>query len=198
MRVLIACEKSGIVREAFARRGHDAWSCDLLPTEIPGQHIQGDVRDVLHEPWDQIIAHPDCSYITNSGVQWLMAKDDGGPVLKGARRWAAMWEACEFFRLFINHPCPRIAIENPIPQKYALAWIGKRYSQLVQPYMFGEPESKATCLWLKNLPPLQPTIIIPKSERRQSCWKMGPSETRKADRSRTFQGVANAFAETWG
>ena len=135
VKVLIACESSGIVRDAFAAQGHNAWSCDLLPTERPGQHIQGDVRPVLRNRWDLVIAHPTCTYITNSGVRWLT--NDAG-------RWLKLWDSCEFFRECLNANADMIAVENPIPHKYALRWIGEKYTQIIQPWQFGHGETKAT------------------------------------------------------
>jgi len=155
MRVLIACEYSAIVRDAFAARGHYTWSCDILPTEgDPRRHYQGDIFEFLKmEPlWDLMIAHPPCTYMTNSGVSWLH---------KDSTRWAKLDDAAAFFRLLLNAPIPRIAIENPIMHKYAKERIGgTKQSQVIQPWMFGHMEQKATCLWLKNLPLLQPTFFL--------------------------------------
>ena len=189
MRVLVACEFSGIVRDAFSALGHDAMSCDLLPTERPGKHYQGDVRGVLGDSWDLIIAHPECTYITNAGVRWLD---------RDIKRWKQMWDACQFFRIFLDHPCPRVVVENPIPHKYASAWIGQRHSQLIQPNQFGEPLRKATCLWLKGVPMLAPTKLIPRDECRQECWLESPGPERKKNRSRTYPGIAAAMASQWG
>jgi len=124
MKVLIACEFSGIVRDAFAKKGHDAWSCDLLPTEIPGNHIQGDVCDILDDGWDMMIAHPPCTYLANSGVRWLHERPE---------RWEKLKEAADFFRTLLNAPIERICIENPIPHKYAIYLIGRKYDQIIQP-----------------------------------------------------------------
>lgn len=200
MLVLVACEFSGVVRDAFAARGHDAWSCDLIPALTPGKHYEGDVRKILDRPWDLIIAHPDCTYLTNAGVRWLDNPKPGRTpkpgVVTGPARWRKMWEACEFFRLFVNHPCPRICIENPIPHKYALRWIGRQYSQTVQPWQFGHGEVKRTCLWLKGLPNLQATDIVEGREGR--VWRMPPSATRGRDRSVTYKGLGAAMATQWG
>jgi hypothetical protein len=185
MKILIACEFSGIVREAFAKRGHDAWSCDLLPTEIPGQHIQGDVLEILGDSWDLMIAHPPCTRLCNSGVRWL----------KERKLWHELEEAGRLFRELLNAPIERIAIENPIPHGYAINIIGRSYDQIIQPWMFGHGETKATCLWLKNLPKLQPTNIV--EGREQRIWKMSPGTDRGKERSRTFQGIADAFATQW-
>jgi hypothetical protein len=187
MKVLIACEFSGTVRDAFAARGHDAWSCDLLPTESAGQHYVGDVRDILYDGWDLMIGHPPCTYLANSGVQWLYRREG---------RWEQMREGAEFFRMLLNAPIPRIAIENPIMHRYAKEIIGAPPTQTVQPWMFGHGESKATCLWLKNLPALTPTNIV--SEREQRIWKLPPSTDRWKLRSVTYAGIADAMAEQWG
>jgi hypothetical protein len=184
-RVLVACEYSGIVRDAFVEKGFNAISCDILPTETKGRHFQGDVKDILYEPWDLIIAHPPCTRLTNAGVRWLHERN----------LWAYLEEACEFFNLFKNHPCKHIAIENPIPHKYAVEKIGK-YDQIVQPWQFGHEESKAICLWLKNLPKLKPTKIMEKRE--QKVWRMGPSPDRAKERSRFYNGIAEAMVTQWG
>jgi hypothetical protein len=184
MRVLVACEFSGIVRDAFAAKGHEAWSCDLLQSERPGNHIQDDVLKHL-EGWDLLIGHPPCTRLCNSGVRWLAERD----------LWREMYEACLFFVELLEAPVPKVAIENPIPHKYARSCIG-RYQQRIDPWLFGEPESKATCLWLKGLPPLMATII--ETGRKQRCFRMAPSPERSMNRSRTYQGIANAMAEQWG
>lgn len=195
MRVLVACEFSGTVRDAFAARGHDAWSCDLLPTERPGNHIQGDVLEVINEGWDLMIAHPPCTYLSNSGVGWLFKNYD---------RWSDMARGSMFFKACLNANVERIAVENPIPHKYALQIIGRRYDQIVQPYQFGHTESKATCLWLKNLPPLMSRlnmqVIMSGMHKRdtQRLHYLPPGPERAKLRSKTFQGIANAMAEQWG
>lgn len=195
MKVLVACEFSGIVREAFKDKGHDATSCNLLPTEIPGQHYQGDVMDIINDGWDLMIAHPPCTYLANSGVSWLYRK-------KG--RWKNLIKGAVFFRDLLNADIPRIAVENPIMHKYAVQIIGRRQDQCIQPYMFGHPERKATCFWLKDLPPLEETDNVkeemesrPKSEA-QRIHYTPPSEDRWKIRSRTFKGVADAMATQWG
>lgn len=188
MRVLVACEFSGVVRDAFAARGHDAWSCDLLPTEKSGNHIQGDVLAVLDQGWDLMVAHPPCTYLCNSGVRWF-AKD------KNCRRWAALQNACALFSQLQTAPVKAIAIENPIPHKYARELIGD-YAQIIQPWQFGHGETKATCLWLKNLPPLRPTNIV--NGRHGRVWREPPSPNRWKNRSRTYQGIASAMADQWG
>lgn len=196
MRVLVACEYSGIVRDAFKARGHYAMSVDLLPTDVPGEHHQGDVLDILGNGWDLMIAHPPCTYLTNSGVRWLSSDPT---------RWEKMEKGAEFFKMLMDAPIEKIAIENPIPHKYAMAIIQKRYDQIIQPYMFGHKESKATCLWLKNLPKLKPTKVIEKPE--SGHWenqtpsgqnKLGPSTDRWKLRSTTYSGIAQAMAEQWG
>lgn len=202
MRVLIGCEFSGLVREAFKAKGHDAWSCDLLESEIPGQHYQCDIKspEIWEEPWDLLIAHPPCTRLANSGVHWL------------ARRnlWDELDEAAEFFKFLLLAPIEKIAIENPIPHKYAIERIGQKYTQIIQPYEYGHDASKRTCLWLKNLDLLVPTNIIPASHpgiNGRLVWgnqtpsgqnKLGPSATRALERSKTYTGIAQAFADTWG
>jgi hypothetical protein len=199
MRVLIACEFSGIVREAFKASGCDAWSCDLLPTEIPGNHIQGDVLKIVADRWDLMIAHPPCTYLTNAGVRHLhesVSSRNGVKVkISGEARWQAMREAAQFFNALKSAPIPRIAIENPIPHRYARALIGA-YHQRIQPWEFGEPETKATCLWLINLPPLMATMIEVK--RYPRCHLTPPSPDRWKIRSRTYPGIARAMANQWG
>lgn len=189
MKVLVACEFSGTVRDAFARRGHDAWSCDLEPSETPGNHHQGDVRPLLRKHWNLIIAHPTCRYITNSGVRWLD---------RDIQRWKLMYEACEFFREFLREfaTTEHVAIENPIPHKYALGWIGRKYDQIIQPWQFGHGETKATCLWLHNLPLLVPTNIV--SGREARIHRMPPGPERERERSRFYTGIAEAMADQWG
>lgn len=184
-RVLVACEYSGRVRNAFAALGWDAWSCDLLPSETPGNHIQDDVRKHLHHDWDIMVGHPECTRIANSGVRWL---DERG-------LWDQLDDACAFFRHLLTAPVKHIAIENPIPHKYALDRIGRKYDQIIQPWQHGHGETKATCLWLKNLPKLTPSNVV--SGREQRIWKLPPSEDRWKERSRTFSGVAEAMASQW-
>jgi hypothetical protein len=189
--VLVACESSGRVREAFRRRGHDAFSCDLNPAEDGSPwHLHKDVRRVLGLPWDMVIAHPPCTRLTNSGVRWLAERN----------LWNDMKDACNFFNLF-KGCAPKVCIENPIPHRYAAERIGK-YTQIIQPWQFwaGEPgtgEQKATCLWLENLPPLVPTTPN-ETGRHQACWLMSPGPERTIARSRTYQGIADAMAEQWG
>jgi hypothetical protein len=195
MRVLIACEFSGIVRDAFATRGHDAMSCDLLPSERPGKHYQGDVLDILEDGWDLMIAHPPCTYLANSGVQHLHKDPD---------RWEKMVAAGEFFMTLLDAPISKIAVENPVPHHYANL---PKYTQIIQPYQFGHNVQKRTCLWLKCLPMLVTTKVVDKGEcymgrdgkSNGSKWyQLPPSIDRWRFRSRTFQGIANAMAEQWG
>lgn len=186
MKVLIACEYSGTVRDAFTEKGHDAWSCDILPSDTPGNHYQGDVRDILYSNWDMLIAHPPCTRLCNSGVCWLEKRN----------LWEDMRKGAEFFRLFLDAPIPMIAVENPIPHKYALEIIGRKYDQVIQPWFFGHGETKATCLWLKGLPPLMSTVID--QGREQRLHKLPPSPDRAKLRSKTYDGIAKAMAEQWG
>ena len=186
MRVLVACESSGTVRDAFIRKGHDAMSCDLLPTDVPGPHYQGDVRDVLGNGWDLMVAHPPCTRLCNSGVSWLAKRD----------LWEDMRAGAALFRMLMEADVPRIAIENPIPHKYAVHEIGRMYDQVVQPWWFGHGETKATCLWLKNLPPLMATAISP--GRSDRLHRLPPGPERWKERSKTFQGLADAMADQWG
>ena len=210
MRVLVACEFSGIVREAFAARGHDALSCDLLDTEIPGAHYQGPVEDVLDDGWDLMIAHPPCTYLTNAGVRHLhedvSGRAGGKAKISGTARWIELGVACEFFNLLLQSGIPRICVENPIPHRYARDLIGN-YTQTIQPWMFGHEETKATCFWLKGLPPLKPTNIVgppPKGltiEMRRTWNRVhqtSPGPDRWKKRSRTMSGIAAAMAEQWG
>lgn len=198
MRILVACEFSGIVRDAFAAKGWDAWSCDLLPSEKTGNHIQGDVLGVLNDGWDLMIAHPPCTYLCNSGVRHLhshvVSRTGKKASIGGEKRWEYMRKAACFFRRFMDSGIPRIAIENPIPHKYSKEIIGK-YSQIIQPWQFGHGEVKAICLWLKNLPKLTPTRIV--DGRVARCHRMGPGPNRWKERSRTFPGIAEAMAEQW-
>jgi hypothetical protein len=197
-RVLVACEYSGKVRDAFRKRGFDAWSCDLLPTDAdPQWHIQGDVRDAIkNHHWDLMIAHPTCTYATNSGVCHLH---------KDASRWPKLFESMAFMRELLNAPIKHIAMENPIMHKYARALLdGRRATQIVQPWMFGHTEQKATGLWLKNLPKLIPTnnvkaemMLLPDNER-QRLHYLPPSADRWKIRSTTYQGIADAMANQWG
>lgn len=192
MRVLVACEFSGIVRDAFAARGHDAWSCDLLPSERPGQHYQQDIFTVLWRDWDLMISHWPCTRLCNSGVRWLYG-GKGKTVDKV--RWQQMENDAKCFRRLLDCCVPRVAAENPIPHKYARKIMGD-YDQVIQPWQFGHPETKATCLWLKNLPPLKPTNIV--DGRTPRVHHASPGPDRWKERSRTLEGIAKAMAEQWG
>ena len=183
MRVLVACEYSGVVRDEFLKRGHDTMSCDLLPTDVPGPHHQGDVRDVLGDGWDLMIAHPPCDHLAVSGARWFAEKRADG------RQQAAI----EFFMLLASADIPRIAVENPVG---IMSTHYRKPDQIIQPWQYGHGETKATCLWLEGLPLLQPTDIVDGRENR--IWKMPPSPTRWKERSRTYQGIADAMAAQWG
>ena len=196
MRILIACEHSGTVRDAFLKKGHDAWSCDLLPTDVPGPHIQGDVLEILNDGWDMMIAHPECTYLANSGVQWLN---------KDPSRWSKMVKAGEFFKTLQTADIEKKVIENPIMHGYGKEAAGcGQQTQLIQPYHFGTPESKATCLWVEGLDKLEHTNNVkhiydklPKREQ-QKMFYLPPSPDRWKLRSKTYQCFADAFAEQWG
>jgi hypothetical protein len=185
-KIIIGCEESGTVREAFAKVGWDAWSCDLLPSRIPGQHIQADILTVLNCGWDAAIFHTPCTYLSNSGVRWLHERPE---------RWELMRRDAMLFKACMDADIPLIANENPIPHKYALALIGRKYDQIIQPWQFGHGETKATCLWLKGFPPCVPTNIV--SGRDQRIWKMAPGPDRQRERSKTYQGIADAMAAQW-
>jgi len=180
MRVLIACEFSGIVRDAFIARGHDAWSVDLLPTERPGPHARGDVRGVLTQHWDLMVAHPPCTYLAVSGARWM------------ASRPQETADALAFVQALMDAPIDRIAIENPVS---IISSRIRKPDQIIQPWMFGHGETKATCLWLKGLPLLTPTDIVDGREAR--VHRMPPGPDRWKERSRTLQGIADAMAEQW-
>jgi site-specific DNA-cytosine methylase len=181
VKVLVACEFSGVVRDAFIIRGHDAMSCDLLPTEQMGPHYQGDVRDILGDVWDLMIAHPPCTHLACSGARYFY------------RKQSEQAEALEFVRLLLEAHIERICIENPIS---VISTRIRKPDQIIQPWMFGHGETKATCLWLKNLPLLSPTRIV--EGRLHRIHKLAPSATRWKERSRTFEGIAQAMAEQWG
>lgn len=199
MRILVACEESQAVTKELRKLGHKAYSCDLLPCSggHPEWHLQQDVREVLRQSWDMIIAHPPCTYLANSGVCWLV----GNRAKPG--RWDQLRAGAEFFRLFLDHPCPRIAIENPIMHKYAKELVGRAQDQVVQPYHFGHPERKATCFWLKGLPPLRKTDDVEEEMKKlppniaQRLHYLPPSPDRAILRSKTFPGIAKAIAEQW-
>lgn len=196
MRVLVACEYSGIVRDAFRRKGHDAWSCDILPTEAnPAYHHQGDVLSILGDGWDLMIAHPPCTYLCSSGLHWNKRRPE---------RAALTEDALAFVSTLLNAPIARIALENPIG---CISSRIRKPEQTIQPWQFGHDASKATCLWLKNLPPLQPTQLIePRLINGRKRWgnqtdsgqnKLPPSDDRWKLRSTTYQGIADAMADQW-
>tara|TARA_R110000803_G_scaffold170556_1_gene233537 strand:+ start:95 stop:670 length:576 start_codon:yes stop_codon:yes gene_type:complete len=187
MRVLVACEYSGRVRDAFIAQGHEAISCDILPTDSPGPHYQGDVFDIIDQDWDLMIAHPPCTYLCNSGVSWLHKRPE---------RWGQLKDGAEFFKALLEADIPKIAVENPIMHKYAVDIIGRRQDQIVQPWQFGHGETKATGFWLKGLPKLQPTDIV--EGRQQRLHLLPPSKDRWKLRSTTYQGIADAMALQWG
>ena len=192
MKVLIACEYSGIVREAFRLRGHNAWSCDILDTEIPGQHIKGDVLDYLDKGWDLMIAHPPCTFITNAGARFLYPKG-----ILNTERKAKGDAATKFFMRLFKVDISKICIENPIPSKiYGLP----QYSQIIQPFEHGHPFKKATCLWLRNLPLLKISNLmeVAQSTKIAGNWFNKGGKERQKNRSRTFKGIAVAMAEQWG
>jgi len=209
-KVLIACECSGAVRDAFAAKGFDAWSCDIKPTERPGQHIQGDALEAIKsQQWDLMIAHPPCTYLAVSGAGWFYNKDGS----RNERRWELQAEALEFVKALMAADIPKIAVENPIS---VISTRIRKPDQIIQPWWFGHPHTKSTCLWLKGLPLLKPTNIVEKGGyktwvcsttgriKRQSQWDYDaackgrtPAE-RAAIRSRTFQGIADAMADQWG
>lgn len=193
MKVLIACEFSGRVRDAFRALGHDAVSCDLLPTEAPGPHYEGDVRDILADGWDLMIAHPECTYLCSSGLHWNKRRPE---------RQALTEASLDFVRLLMDAPIPRIAIENPVG---CISSRIRKPEQIIQPWQFGHPESKATCLWLKGLTPLVHTNVLTKPA--SGRWdnqtpsgqnKLGPSADRWKLRAVTYAGIANAMAAQWG
>jgi hypothetical protein len=192
MKVLVACEFSGVVRDAFRRRGHDAWSCDLEPPEgeFPQFHLAGDVRPWLIPAWDLLIAHPPCTYLCNSGVRWLYG---GKGAARDPARWRLMEEGAVFFRAMLDAPVPRIAVENPIMHRHAGL---PKPTQIIQPWQFGHGEIKATCLWLKNLPELTPTSVV--EGRHPRIHRASPGPDRWKERSRTYTGIAEAMAEQWG
>jgi hypothetical protein len=196
MRVLVACEYSGTVRDAFIRAGHDALSCDLLPTDAPGPHYQGDVMDVIGDGFDLMVAHPPCTYLSVSGIHWTT---------RGLRDPQLTADALAFVRLLMDAPIPHIAIENPVS---IISSQIRRPDQIIQPWMFGHDASKKTCLWLKGLPPLTPTkTIAPRMVDGKSRYanqtdsgqnRLAPSADRWKIRSETYSGIADAMANQWG
>jgi len=196
MRVLVACEYSGRVRDAFIRNGHDALSVDLLPSDSDfGPHYQGDVFDVIGDGWDLMVAHPPCTYLANSGAKhlYLGMKKENGP---NPARWEAMREGAEFFKALLEANIPKVAVENPIMLGHARNIIGTGPTQIIQPWQFGHGETKATGLWLRNLPPLKPTNIV--DGREQRVHRLPPSADRWKLRSTTFEGIAQGMADQWG
>jgi len=191
MRVLVACEYSGTVRDAFLRRGHDAWSCDLLPTDAPGPHLHGDVLKILALGWDLMIAHPPCTHLAVSGARWFKDK---------ATEQA---DALAFVEALLAAPIPKIALENPVS---IISSRIRKPDQIIQPWQFGHEATKTTCLWLKNLPKLTPTNIVGKGTRDitksgkslPSWYNLPPSADRWKIRSQTFSGIAEAMAQQWG
>ena len=214
MKVLVACEYSGIVRDAFIKKGHESISCDLLPSESNlGKHYKGDVKDILDDGWDMMIAHPPCTYLAVSGARWFYHPEDKHLPYEERRphplhpnRKQLQEEALDFIKLLMKAPIEKIAIENPVG---VISTKIRKPEQIIQPYMFGHSESKKTCLWLKNLQPLQPTNIVEEEERvvyasgksmpkwYADAYKLPPEERWKV-RSATFPGIAKAMAEQWG
>jgi len=202
MKILVACEYSGAVRDEFIAKGHDAISCDILPTDVPGPHYQGDVNDILSDNWDMIIAHPPCTYLTVTGNRWFNIEKYGD---KARQRHLDREEAVNFFMLFANANCDKIAIENPVGV-ISTRW--RKPDQIINPYQFGDPFEKKTCLWLKDLPLLQPTNIVEppprteyKSGKTMPSWYADAVKLPKAERSKlrskTFPGIAKAIANQW-
>lgn len=190
MKVLIACEYSGVVRDAFIAKGHDAWSCDLLPTASPGPHIQGDVLNILNDGWDLMIAHPPCTHLAISGARWFKNKEK------------EQKEALEFVKILLEAPISKIALENPIS---IISSKIRQPDQIVHPWMFGHEISKSTCLWLKNLPLLVPTNIVGKGKKHitksgksiPEWYNLPETKDRWKKRSKTFEGFAKAMADQW-
>ena len=194
MRVLVACEFSGVVRSAFRARGHDAWSADVLPAEDGSPfHLLGDVVPHLAAGWDLLIAHPPCTRLANSGVRWLYG---GKGTVPDAAKWREMEAAARFFRTLLEAPVLHIAVENPIMHRHGRRLIGRRPTQIIQPWQFGHGEIKATCLWLRGLPALRPTRIV--EGRQARVHRASPGPDRWKVRSRTLAGIAAGMAEQWG
>lgn len=196
MKVLVACEYSGAVRDAFIAKGHEALSCDLLPTDSPGPHYQGDVMDIINDGWDLMIAHPPCTYLSVSGMHWTT---------RGLRDPQLTEDALDFVRLLLNAPIERIALENPVS---VISSRIRKPDQIITPYMFGHDASKKTCLWLKGLAPLKPTeMVAPRIVDGKKRWgnqtdsgqnRLAPSADRWKIRSETYKGIAEAMASQWG
>ena len=187
-RALVACEFSGIVRDALIVNGIDAVSCDLLPTERPGPHFQGDVLTLLSQPWDLVIAHPPCTRLCNSGVRWLHERD----------LWQEMRDGAEFFLACLNANARYVAVENPVMHKYAREIVTRGADFTVQPWQFGDPYKKRTCFWTKGLPPLRPTSEMTADDAEAACHNASPGPNRWKERSVTYQGIADAIGEQWG
>jgi hypothetical protein len=195
MKVLVACEYSGIVRDAFAAKGHDAWSCDILPTESPGNHFQGDVSEHLDKGWDLMIAHPPCTHLAVSGARWFT---------EGKKPWSLQEEALDFVRKLLDAPIDKIALENPVS---VISTKIRKPNQIIQPFEYGHDVTKKTCLWLKNLPNLKPTKIVKPdivlvngkkmSRMHYESFKL-PSKERSKVRSKFYTGIAEAMADQWG
>lgn len=190
IKVLVACEFSGTVRDAFIKQGFDAYSCDLLDTESDGPHYKGDIRDVLKEPWDLMIAHPPCTYLAVSGIHWNA---------RFPERAKETEKALKFVKLLMDAQIPHIALENPVS---VISSRIRKPNQIIQPWEYGHDASKKTCLWLKNLPDLEPTKIIKKeryaNQTASGQNKLAPSPDRWKERSKTYEGIANAMAKQWG
>jgi len=192
MRVLVACEYSGTVRDAFISLGHEAMSCDLLPTDVEGPHYQGDIFDVLDDGWDLMIAHPPCTYLSNAGARHLYPKK-----FLNQQRYEQGLEAKQFFMKLLTCNIKKICVENPVPSSiFGLP----KYHQVIQPYEFGHPYQKKTCLWLKNLPPLMATMYVQKQESTKVVgnWFNAGGKDRQKNRAKTFEGIATAMANQWG
>lgn len=195
MRVLVACEFSGVVREAFLALGHDAYSCDVLPSNHlraqPGRHLQQDVTPLLDEEWDLVIAHPPCTYLASIGARWFTDS-------QGKLRLFKMWEAAEFFMRCLKANSPRVCVENPRMMRIAQDRIGVSYTQIIHPWQFGHPDTKQTCLWLRGLPPLEPTNVV--TGRNATSHMVGGSSKLKKSliRSITYSGIAAAMSTQWG
>jgi len=195
MKVLVACEYSGIVRDAFTSKGHDAWSCDILPTESPGNHFQGDILEHLNKGWDLMIAHPPCTHLAVSGARWFT---------EGRKPWSLQIEALDFVRKLLAAPINKIALENPVS---VISTKIRKPNQIIQPFEYGHDVSKKTCLWLKNLPNLKPTKIVKPdivlvngkkmSRMHYESFKL-PSKERSKVRSKFYTGIAKAMADQWG
>jgi hypothetical protein len=191
VRILVACEYSGIVRDAFTAKGHDAWSCDVLPTESPGNHIQDDVLNHLDKGWDMMIAHPPCTYLSNAGARFLFPKKQ-----LNNERYELGLEAKKFFMQLYNANINKVVVENPIPSKIFKL---PKYNQIIQPYEYGHPVQKRTCLWLKNVGNLVPTDVVAERESTKipGNWFNKGGKERQKNRAKFWTGMANAMADQW-